>query len=363
MDLKKLIPWLVILGGLGFGGYKLKNGFMKMMEIDVHKEYSQRALPGDLSKWGFAQYLRQSKSFSNEIALSGINKECESYVTSMEGLDLVFYNDGSGRKTYQSIVRIPSACSITDDWVASAEKGYLKACFFTNPDLNDTLSSDCAEAVFVLRAMMTQMLLASKRIDEITDLGKLTDLLYAEVIKSKFSPNDLPLNRFRANQIVDQMLEIDPNFKAAKRVKFFLKIQQVLADAPKKTLKEQNDAWISLQKQFSNESEQNTMEGFALEYEALMQTRGYDANLTLAYANRLMIANPNSAFAMLLSAYGHWKQDDHETALKEVRAVVMLAPNNKDYQDVQTQLSKSGATLNAFSPGLKLDLSPEDFSR
>jgi tetratricopeptide (TPR) repeat protein len=335
MDIKRIIPVLCILGVFVWGGIKLKKGFTKLMNTDVTTQRVEGgSFANGLSRGGFAQYLRAAKSMNAEIGLSAISKECYTYVNAVENLDLMAFRDSTSfRVTYQQLTEPTSTCSLTDDLIASAEKDYLSQCFLNNPTKTDLISEPCAQAIFALRSSMTRMLLKNKKVSELEAPEKLTDLLYFEVLLTQQGADSPAMNMKRVEEIIDRLLEINPNLKSARRVKFFIVTQNTIAEAKTKTLKDQDEIWGKLKADLEDSKKSNGLDDGAQELDALIQTRGFDPSLTLKYSSDLLAANPNSAWAMLLSAYGHWKNDDHEDAFKEVKKATELDPQRRFGQD------------------------------
>jgi hypothetical protein len=364
MDIKRVIPLLALLAVFVWGGIKLKKGFTALMATDVHKvEDSVGSLPLNLNRSGFAQYVRQPKVMTEEIKLSGISKECEAYVNAIEGIDLTFHKDSSFHLSYQQLTEPTSGCSLTDDRVALNEKDYLSKCFLINPTRSDTPVDGCIQSIYVLRSSMTRMLERNKKISEIETLGKLTDLLYSDVMASVSPTDPQPLDMVRAESIVDQMLELNSGLKAAKRAKYVMLARKTIIQATTKTLKDQETLWDDLHTQYAKLRNQGAFDEGSVELDAMIETHGYNPALTLRYGSDILAKSPNSAWGELLIAYGHWKADDQEAAFKEVRKVVELDPKNEDYQRLLNQLTQSGVGEEAFVPVLKSTLVPQDFDK
>jgi hypothetical protein len=356
MDIKRIIPTVCLVAVFVYGGIKLRHGFIKLMNIDVtQSEDMVRSASVALDSDGFAQYLRAPKTFEGELATSGLPKECESYVSGLENLNFLFYKTDNFKITYQQLTEPSSACSITDEAVAETEKNYLQNCFLSNPTKTDVLGEVCVKSIFGLRATLTRFLLKDKNIKDIHSQNELTDLLYAEILKNP----DLQ----RVLDITDQMLDLKPNFKAAKSVNFRLAAEETMRLAAGKSEHEQDALWEHLQSDFEKAREANLFENNLTQYQAVIETRGFEPNLTLQYAARILSANPANAWGVFLSAYGHWKEEDQEAAFKELKKAMELDPKNEDYRQVFMLLTQSGAGTESFNPALKLGINLQDFDK
>jgi len=365
MDLKRIIPLCCILAVFVWGGIKIKKGFTHLMKTDVVTHADLVAsLPMGLTRMGFGQYLRTGKTFGNEIIQSGITTECEPYVTAIETLDLASYKDSSFRVSYQQLPDPNTNCSITDERVVASEKNYLTKCLSNNPTKTDTLTEACVQSVFSLRSAMTRVLEKNKKLSEIDSLAKLTDLVYSDVFTAANGGADTdPLDLKRVEAIAEQMSNLDSNFRGAKRLKVYVLAQNAIHQSPSKTLKEQEEIWARVGHELDSLKLAGGGEDGIEGLDAAIQTRGFDPTLTLKYASELLVKTPTSGWGMFLQAYGHWKNDDHEDAFKELQKAVELDPKDEIYQRVLSQISRPGAGEEAFWPALKFNLVPQDFDK
>jgi len=362
MDVKRLIPLACILGVLVWGGVKITRNFLRFLHADYTRyESASQSLPGGLTRSGFGQYLRSPKWMKNVLASSGISKECEPYVNGIEALDLTFFRDPSFHVTYQALMEPPTGCSLTDELVVAAEKRYLQACFLSNPTKNDLLSEECVNAFFGLRSAITRMLYQDKGLSEAGSMPKLTDLAYAEFLRGAYDLSE-EVDFKRLQLIVNRMLEVDSEDRAAMRLNLFLGIRNAISLRSTKTLKQQDEMWENLKRDFER-LRGNTGDAGSAEYETVIDTHGYDPNRTLQYSAHRLTEKPTDANAIFLSAYAHWRMEDHEIAFKELMKARELAPTNGGYREVYEKLTLPGAGDDAFNPGLKWEFTLQDFDK
>jgi hypothetical protein len=363
MEIKRMIPLFCLVAVFVWGGLKLKHGFTKLMATDVHSsEEMLNALPQSLSRNGFAQYLRAPVPLPENLQMMGVSKDCELYVKEMEGLDLINFGETNFKVTYQQLNEPNSACSLPDESVTVAEKSYLQNCFLGNPVKEDVINDGCVHSLYFIRSELTTMLYRNKKINEIESLPVLTEILYSEVLGALRTPGE-PMNFNKLQALTDQMIDQKSLFHAAEKISFYLQVKRAASLGRGKTLKQQDEIWGDLKKEFERAKAAGALEGGLTEFNAFMETRGFDPTLTLAYANSILSANPSDAWGMFLSAYGHWLSDEHEEAFRDLRKAIELAPKNDDYQKVQALLLGSGAGDESFLPGLKLGVTLQDFDK
>jgi hypothetical protein len=363
MDLKRIIPLLCLVGVFVWGGLKLKKGFTKVMSTNaLSVEDAVGTLPPNLNPAGLGRYLRLPKDVTAELAASQISKECEPFIKGVEGLDLINFKDPIFKVTFDRLVQASPACVMTDEGVTPFEKEYLAKCFLSNPAQADLLSEPCVYSIYALRGAMTRLLEKNKKLSEMDSPGKLTDLLYAEVSLSTL-PDAGPLNLARVGALADRLVELNPNLLPARRVQFFVLAQKTIQEAPKKTLKEQDELWGKLSKAFEENRAADHLDEGEPALSTLIQTRGFNPALTLQYADEQLAKNPNDAWAVMLTAYGHWKNGETEEAFKEVSKAVELDPKNEDFRKVMAGLTAVGAGEEAFLPALKFTLIAQDFDK
>ena len=170
------------------------------------------------------------------------------------------------------------------------------------------------------------------------------------------------MNLGRLQVITDQMLELKA-LKAAKKINFYLEVKMAASLSHGKTSKQQDEIWSEIKTKFDRDKSAGAFDDGVTEFDVFIETRGYDPSLTASYANTLLTKNPSDPWGTFLSAYGHWLNDEQAEAFRDLKKAIELDPKNEDFQKVQTLLMTSGASGEAFLPGLKLGISLQDFDK
>lgn len=365
MSFKGTFYTLVLLGAIGYGGSKLVKTIKKIQNTSADATQSA-ALPEGLSVYGLAQFLRApqnpDQNLQAVLARAKVAKECESYVTGLLKLDLMSFKQPGFAVKYQDIPEVSSSCVLTDDWVSAPEKEYLKNCFLTNPTKTEVLANDCVASIFLVRAGLTHFLLKEVPLKEVSSLPELVNLIYAEFAIPRYLEQNS--DSMKLDSIANQILEVysEPLY-AVEKIKLIGLITDTLERAKGKTLREQDLLWEKPEQKL--ESLQKLIKSsFPTEpLQAVIKTRGFSAELTESYANKLLVQNPSDVHGLFLKALYAWRKGDHEESIVAIRKVMELEPENKDYAAVFEALKSAGVGDEAFQSKLGYGLTLQDFDK
>ena len=359
MTFKGTFYSVLLLVAIAFAGIKVVK-WVKQVQSGGYQDHGNQ-VSGNLSRNGLGQFLRAKKENSLErIQSAGVSKECASYVQTLESLDLSAFLSSGFAVTYNSIPEISPACVISDEWVSTAEKDYLKSCLLSNPTKTEVLANNCVESIFELRSALTHFLIQDKNMRDLDSLPELTDLLYAEWIHPTLK-NETP-NFKKMGLISTRISELRSDLFLAEKIKILSEAIEAKELSQGKTLKQQDQIWERPAEDLETLQASQGAGGLS-DLNRMIQTHGFENTLTQEYAKSVKALHPDSGEALFLEALVEWRQGEQEVSLTTLKKALAADPSNLAFKTADEALKSPGAGEEIFLNALHTQLTVEDFDK
>jgi hypothetical protein len=309
---------------------------------------------------GTGQFLKAPRPELQNIVNASISipEACKRFVAEVQNLDLLQLDKDQYRLSYQQLPLISESCRFTDPKITAVLQALEQACR-AEGSLSAPVRESCASQLFMLRAVLTRLMMSARPLSSITDMRVLTDMMFAEFaqINGQTAPD------LRTAQLVaERMLELDPKLYVAAKVAAYADVIQTLNRQQANGLlpdSEWNRSMEALQRTRQLNPEDPGLEGA----EALVQTKGFRPLLCVEHAQSLLRMNDRNPTAWYLKSYGEWKLNQKSESRASLRRAVELAPGQRDYAQTLVAISQPSAGPHAFQGSLTFGVSSEDFQR
>jgi tetratricopeptide (TPR) repeat protein len=361
----RFLLMIAVAGGIVFGILKFRDRLDRMYgryfdkESKIEKGASLDEQDGPTARTT-GQFLRASRpEIVSEVMVSlAINPQCRNYVADLERLDLASKVQGHYALTYQQLPVKTEDCAFNDpSLVAVVNSLNVKCRPLVSP--GESISENCAAALFMTRAAMTKQLYATRTLSSITDMKVLTDLMFAEF--STLNNQTLP-DLKRAKAVADRMLDLNPNLYVAAKVVAFAEVIDGLnlkARKPSMTPEE----WTSARHAVARAKELNPHDESLMDAQMLVETRGFEPKLAVSFAEQLIADNGANPKAYYIKAYALWKLGDRRNALANLKQATTLAPDNRHYSQTYAEASRPNARADAFKGSITFGVDAKDFDK
>ncbi len=326
---------------------------------------------------GVTKYIKSPRNFRSAISSIGysesgtFNKECVEYLSRLEAMNLSQLGTPNAKLTYRGLPEKPEKCAWTDPFLDRMQKDFQKVCKQTlnrkapkpkeeDVSLHGTISDDCSEKLFFMRAAVTRHILQEKQLAEINDLQQLVDLLYTEFV---ITDKNTPLNHPRIQALSERILELNPAlYVAAKTAAYATATEAVLASRnPSVDESTRNALWKKTELALARTEDLKPRDSEMEDARAALITLGFDPEKTLDYTNAYISKYPSEARGYFLKAYAEWKKGSRDASLENLAKAIEREPTNLSYQELMTELKKPDAKPESFQGEFKFGVSTEDF--